>query len=131
MTLLCPNCATPITLKSEIDGRMTCWRIRVRLYDNATPQEPQADSDAERPADSEGATVVTGLPGVAYELATLAMGYHGGECGGLDQETLQHRLKSLRPTLSRRGGNAVWRVPYKTPSGDEWLARVDVRREGQ
>lgn len=121
----------------EADGRLQRWRSRVRLYNAARMDEPEADSDPDLPADSSGATVLLGLPAVADDLAILASKYHKAACAGLDGDTLRHRLKSLRPTISRRHGNATWRVPYRVfvprntiqDGGEqEWLARVDVER---
>ncbi len=109
----------------DADGRSAKWRVRVRLYDAKRPDEPEADPDAR--ADAPGSIVIAGLPEVAVYLGQLAINFHGQQCLGLDQATLLHRLKSLRPTLSRRGGNAAWRVPYSISQGD-WLARVDVER---
>jgi len=113
------------------DARTTSWRVRVRLYDQRSPSDPAADSDSELPPDVPGHAVLRGLPGVADHVAGLATDWHGsmthGEVKGLDGPTLRHRLKSLRPTLSRRGGNAVWRVPY-TVAGADWLARVDIQK---
>lgn len=124
----------------ETDRRHKAWRVRVRLYAPNQNEEPAADSDPDRAGHLPGLTVCQGLPGVADHLAQLANGFHGQACLGLDMETLTHRLKSLRPTLSRRGGNAVWRVPYTievnmnpavTVGGyvkQEWLARVDLEK---
>lgn len=117
---------SPVSL--EADGRATKWRCRVRLYNMNRPDEPEADSDPDSAADAPGAVVLGGLPAVADWLATLAYTYHNGaNVSGLDLATLRHRLKALRPTISRRGGNAVWRVPY-TVSDLAWMARVDVVR---
>lgn len=114
------------------DGREAYWRTRVRLFKPGSKGEPEADSDPDLGADMPGSQVIAGLPGVAAYLLELATGFHGGPCVGLDMEKLKHRLKGLRPTLSRRGGNGVWRVPYH-PGGalGEWLARVDVERVQQ
>lgn len=133
---------SPVAL--EADGRATKWRCRVRLYNMNRPDEAEADSDPDLPADAMGETVLGGLPAVADWLATLARGFHADtQTAGLDGATLRHRLKSLRPTISRRKGNAVWRVPYQMGekleyvSGGrfgshtemkDWMARVDVIR---
>ena len=119
------------------DGRNVRWRARVRLY-SATDdfKEPVADSDPELPSDNPGTEILPGLAAVADYLAQLAALYHNTPlCVGLDTATLDHRLKSLRPTISRRGGNAAWRVPYHTVEhiGEreitrEWLGRVDIER---
>lgn len=119
---LCPNCAAP--LPASPDGRAVTWRARIRLYD--ARDEVVADTDAERDAAAPGSVVVAGLPALAQELAALCEAFHG-PCEGLDEATLKHALKSLRPTLSRRGGNAAWRVAYRA-QGREWLARVDVEK---
>ncbi len=127
----CPICGHEFThAQATMDARTQAWRIRVRLYHRDRRDEPEADSDPDLSPDRQGTTVVHGLPAVAEELSVLASRYHGVECIGLEREVLLHKLKSLRPTLSRRGGDAVWRVTYTTPTG-EWLARVDVAREPQ
>lgn len=110
-----------------MDGRTSKWRVRVRLYRTSKLNEPEADSDPDLPADQLGATICAGLPAVATHLIALAAGYHGQSSAGLDTATLHHRLKSLRPTLSRRQGNAAWRVPYSNADG-EWMARVDIAK---
>lgn len=111
----------------DADGRVAQWRTRVRLYDTRHPDEPEADTDPDAPPGAQGTMIIAGLPEVAVYLGNVAVGYHKQQCPGLDHATLLHRLKSLRPTLSRRGGNATWRVPYSTQEG-EWIARVDVER---
>ena len=136
--MICPNCHTPLTPAGKIDQRTTRWRMRVRLYAAPDMGEPVCDTDAESAHDAPGATIVTGLPAMCEELQTLAYAFHtrpGRTVAGLDMETLDHRLKSLRPTLYRETGNSpkghgVWRVPY-TVDGEAWLARVDVERADQ
>lgn len=121
----------------ELDGRTAKWRCRFRFYRADEMGEPQADTDAELPADAPGSMVVAGLPNVAHEVLMLAQHLHSGMAlRGLSREELDRRLRGLRPTLSRRGGNAVWRVPYDTlETFDEralkqgWLCRVDIQRE--
>ena len=112
---------------SDADGRSALWQVRVRLYNLARGDEPEADSDPDLAADKMGVTIIRSLPGVAEHVAALASAFHGAACLGLDNATLRHRLKGLRPTISRRGGDAVWRIPYKIAAG-EWLARVDLQR---
>ena len=127
-TYICPACGvtmTPAVL--EHDGRSAAWRARVRLYDLAKPNEPEADSDPDLPADQPGESVFQGLPGVAAYLTACGLAHHGEAYAGLDNEVLRHRLKGLRPTLSRNAGHGVWRVPYTTPGGP-WMARVDIQR---
>jgi hypothetical protein len=112
----------------ETDGRAAHWRVRVRLYDMAHPDDVQADSDPDLAADKPGETIIAGLPAVAEHLAILATRFHGSAIAGLDEATLRHKLKSLRPTLSRNNGAARWRVAYKTATG-AWVAVVNVERE--
>lgn len=135
MTITCPACGATITdAQAKLDQRTQRWRIRIRLYDEEQIGDPVADSDPELAPDKLGETVLNGLPAVAEHLAALAFGYHQVECVGLDEATLRHRLKSIRPTLSRRGGDGTWRVPYATydkafDRDRKWLARVDIQRE--
>lgn len=110
------------------DGRTNNWRVRVRLYAADRPNDVIADSDPNSRPDAAGNDVVNGLPAVAELVATLAQAWHGAPCVGLDSATLRHKLKGLRPTLSRRGGNAVWRLDYRTAISS-YLARVDIQRE--
>ena len=110
------------------DARNVAWRCRVQLYDVNAPMEPAADSDPELAPDQISATTLAGLNSVAAWLAVVADQFHGPAMPvGLDTATLARKLKSLRVDLSRRGGNAVWRVPY-TVNGARWLARVNVER---
>jgi hypothetical protein len=110
------------------DGRANNWRVRVRLYAADRPNDVIADSDPNSRPDAAGNDVVNGLPAVAELVATLAQAWHGTPCVGLDSATLRHKLKGLRPTLSRRGGNATWRLDYRT-AVSAYLARVDIQRE--
>jgi hypothetical protein len=121
----------------ELDGRTARWRCRFRLYDQR--DELQADSDPELSPEAAGTQIIAGLPGVAVELGSLAAAFHGTtQLRGLSTPELERRLRGLRPTLSRRKGNAVWRVPYDTPQTwreaenhtPAWLARVDIERVG-
>lgn len=127
----CPNCGHALLPEAE-DNRTVSWRVRVRLYRDGF-DAVQADSDPDTPPDQLGDTVLRGLPAVADHLQALALGFHDGAAidgvtlGGLRIDVLLHRLKALRPTLSRKGGAATWRVPY-TVAGAAWTARVDVRR---
>ncbi len=109
------------------DGRANKWRVRVRLYASDKPSDAVADTDPDLRPDAQGSEVVSGLPAVASFVAEVAQGWHGESCVGLDGPTMRHKIKGLRPTLSRRGGNAVWRLPYRTAER-EWLARVDIER---
>ena len=127
--ITCPKCGE--RFNPNTDQRAALWRVRVRLYDNVRPDEPEADSDPDFAPDMAGETVLRGLPAVAEHVQHLATAYHEkleGPITGLETEVLLHRLKGLRPTLSRRGGNGVWRVPYQVQGAGEWLARVDVQR---
>lgn len=125
LTPVCDCCGQPIS----VDARAVSWRCRIYLYDAA--DDIRADSDDGLPLGAPGTLITVGLLGVAEALSFAASQYHNQETVGLDEATLRHRLKALRPTLSRRGGNAVWRVPYQV-SGDgaarHWMARVDIER---
>ena len=129
----CPTCGQP--WPADKDGRANrnrLWRCRVRLYNLATPDEPEADSDPELEPGAAGTLLLRGLPEVADTLARMASEFHQQAPAGLGLGLLKHRLKGLRPTLSRRGGNAAWRVPYTVIQRDNeqaWLARVDIQRE--
>lgn len=114
-----------------MDNRAVQWRVRLRIYAAERLDDPAADSDPELPPEHPGSAVLRGLPEVASYMAELCQGYHRRPCVGLDSDTLRHKLKALRPTLSRRGGNGVWRVQYQTmdDSGKrEWIARADIER---
>lgn len=125
----CWQCGAPPRGSLEHDGRAARWRCRIRLYDDARPGEPAADSDPELPADAAGTVFCAGLKGVADTVLQLAEVFHGtAELPGLDPDTLDRKIPGLRPTLSRRGGNACWRLKYTTPRGAHWLARVDLER---
>jgi hypothetical protein len=112
-----------------VDPRNGLWRTRLRLYDMRTPDEPLWDSDPMLDPRAPGTEIIAGLPEVAVAVGAAAVAFHGGQCIGLDHATLLHRIKSLRPTLSRRGGNARWRIPYQAPDGSEWMAVANVERE--
>lgn len=121
----------------ELDGRTARWRCRFRIYSAENDSEPVADSDAELDPGAPGSMVIAGLPAVALEARALAQSWHGARALlGLSREETDKRLRGLRPTLSRRGGNAVWRLPYDTlETFNErdhtrgWLMRVDIVRE--
>lgn len=123
----CPSCGFEF---EERDGRAAQWCARFRFYKGSTA-DPYADSDEELPADAPGAQTFSGLPAVAAELHRLGLWLHGKAdatvLSGLELDTLLHKLRGLRPTISRRKGNAVWRVSYSV-GGVAWLARVDVVR---
>jgi hypothetical protein len=123
----CPHCGATKRHSHKPDARAAQWRTRIRLYAAAKPDEPLADTDPERPPDAPGTMVLRGLPEVATILSELAASYHGTACVGLDLATLLHKLRGLRPTLSRRGGDAVWRLGYQV-AGREYRARVNVER---
>lgn len=120
-----------------MDGRTAKWRCRFRIYSAQKMDEPVADTDPELAADAPGTMVLAGLPNVATALAQIAVQFHERQqLAGLSSDELERRLRGLRPTLSRRGGEAVWRVPYDTLDSFNdraltrgWMMRVDIRRE--
>lgn len=139
MTLPCPTCGH-VARPAVPDKRAQAWRVRIRLY-RAGQSVPEADTDPELPEGAAGSTVLSGLSAVAEELASLAALFHAGQrVTGLDPVNLTRRIASLRVSLQRGSGTAVWRVDYlietpplsnylglSVPRG--WLARVDVVRE--
>ena len=136
MTDLCPTCNRPMPLPPDQippDNRANDWRLRLRLYESGAG-EPVADSDPDLPPDQPGTIICRGLTAVADYLRDTATAFHTGAndhpgltITGLDSATLARRIKGLRPTLSRRGGDAVFRVAYATP-GHEWSARIDIEK---
>lgn len=128
----------------DADGRTAKWRCRFRIYREGQ-DEPEADSDDDLPADRPGSVVISGLPNVGAEVMGLAAAFHTKTAVlGLSREEVLRKLRALRPTLSRRGGNAVWRLEYQTveatgtailarQQGEDnarhWLMRVDIIRE--
>jgi hypothetical protein len=127
----------------EMDGRAAFWRCRFRLYANAQPEEPQADSDPDLDPGQPGAMVIRGLPAVGNELIALAAQFHGtASLRGLGHEDVARAIRGIRPTLSRRKAagheDATMRIEYDTlETFNEqtrkrgWLARVDLVREAR
>lgn len=110
------------------DGRKSLWRIRIRLYEGQS-DVPAADTDPELEPDQWGSWAVAGMDGIARAVASVAAGYHPDrEIAGLDSATMAKRIRGFRPTLSRRGGNGVWRLPYEVDA-EPWLCRVDVIKD--
>lgn len=127
----CPNCGHSLS-GLEHDKRAVRWRFRIRLYDLLTDDKmPQADTDPELDAAAMGTWEAAGLKGVAESVIQVATAFHNTQhLPGLELATLEAKIPGLRPTLSRRGGNAVWRIPFTSSRGVEWLARVDLERMG-
>lgn len=133
-------CAVIMLLANEAkglvgDGRKSKWRARVRFY-SATDdfQEPIADTDPDLPPDAPGVGVLNGLSALVDWISQLGVEIHGQQPNGLSTESLDHRLKSFRPTLSRNNGTGVWRVSYttlETIGGHQvekaWKFRADVQ----
>lgn len=127
----------------ELDGRAAFWRCRFRLYSNAQPDEPQADSDPDLDPGQPGTQIIRGLPAVGSELIALATAYHGtASLRGLGGDDIARAIRGIRPTLSRRKADghedATMRIHYDTlESFNEqtrtrgWLARVDLVRENR
>lgn len=121
------------------DGRAATWLCRFRIYsDRDAFIEPLADSDDELDAGAAGTTRIKGLRAVADYAVQIAGLFHDnpGPLVGLDGDTLDMKVNGLRPTLSRRGGNAVWRLYYNTPRSVKpsdprhfaYLIRIDLER---
>lgn len=126
-----------------VDHRATAWRFRVRVYGWQDGfREPLADSDDELEPGEPGTLEARGLRLVADTAVRMATDYHAdGPLSGLDADTLDRKVRGLRPTLSRRGGNATWRLHYNTqrsvkpgdPRDMAYMLRIDLERvdEGQ
>lgn len=124
----------------ELDGRAAFWRCRFRLYSNAQPDDPVADSDPDLDPGQPGAQVIRGLPAVGSELMILAAAYHKtAALRGLGHDDVAKSIRGLRPTLSRRKSagheDATLRINYDTiETFNEqarkrgWSARVDIVR---
>ena len=112
------------------DTRGTARRVRVRLFPLGGPDtDPAADTAPDLPADQPGSMLVASLPAMAAAVAALCFHFHGVEgVTGLDKADLDRGIRGLRVTLSRRGGEATWRLPYQV-HGSKWMARVDVVTE--
>lgn len=134
----CPQCGCNLS-GLEHDKRAVRWRVRIRLYDLAySDTEPMADTEPELHPTDPGTWEAAGLKGVADLVIQLAMNFHHTTepLKGLEPERIDAKIPGLRPTLSRRGGNAVWRLPYDTQRtwdatghrSPAWLARVDLER---
>ena len=133
----CWNCGQPQMSDLELDKRARSWLVRIRLYNMAAnPKEPDADTDPVLGPEQRGTLVCKGIRGIVDAVVQLATLHHGELLHGLDIEALDAKIPGLRPTLSRRGGTAVWRLPYDTaetldPTGQRkpsWLARIDLER---
>lgn len=129
------------TTSMELDGRAARWRCRFRLFSNAQPDEPMADSDPDLAPSAQGAAVIRGLPAVGSELLILAQSYHGtASLWGLSSDDVARAIRGVRPTLSRRKAQgqegATMRISYdtletfnETARKRGWLARIDLVRE--
>lgn len=106
------------------DHRENAWATRVVLLEG---KEPLADTHPDLPPDAFGDWQASGLKGVAALVRDLAVQFHGEPPTGFDAETIKKRIASVRVTLSRRGGNAVWKIPYAV--GDrEYVAHALIER---
>lgn len=123
----------------ETDKRAATWLCRFRIYsDRDGFTEPEADSDDDLDPGAPGTTLIKGLRAVGDYAVQLAAAYHDnpGPLAGLSGEALDKKVAGLRPTLSRRGGNATWRLYYNTPRSIQpsnprhfaYLIRIDLER---
>ena len=128
----CPHCGGDLT--NAADGRAGWWSFRVRLYDmNLNRAEPFVDSDADLEPDEPGREIVRGLWRVAHDAAEAAAQYHQEPLRGINAETLERKVRGLRPTLSRNKGRATMRIEYDTldsfqdqPGTERYMIRVDI-----
>lgn len=102
------------------DGRAVPWRVRLMLW-RIGPQGQEdliADSDPDAQFTqydvAPGSTLIQGLPAVAVWVNELCVSAHppGSVIEGLSVGILQHKIKSLRVSLSNSGGRSMWRIRY-------------------
>lgn len=115
-----------------LDGRTTAWRVRLQIF--GPDGSLEADSDADNgDIQAPGETIIHGVKPVADWAAAAALAFHAerGETvtSGLDQSLLYHKINSLRPTLSRNGGKATWRIPYVVGENEKWLVYIPIARQ--
>ena len=91
----------------------------------ANQNEPAADTDDDLPPGADGRMVKAGLPAVMEWLAELGVEFHKGQCPGLSLPELMHKLRSVRPAVSKNKGFATFAVNYTTMGG-EWRALVKI-----
>lgn len=118
------------SLDASHDGRAVPWRVRLRLFP-PDRMDPDADTDPELAPDAPGTDIVHGLHGVSLWAAGILSAYHQSQGHALQPDVTDEftrRIPSVRPTLSRNEGVAMWRVNYMV-NGQAWLARVDLKRE--
>lgn len=108
------------------DKRMRRRLVRVRLVQDG---ETVADSHPDWAVTTPGDWQCDGYTGVVDVLRSTARMYHGSSIiTGLDDDTMQRRIKSLRVKMARRVDKAAavaWTVPYSA-GDDEHLAVVTV-----
>lgn len=115
------------------DGRARYWRVRVRLYDvGKLGRDPEADTDAFLPADQHGQMVIRGLQQVISWAAEYACLHHGRACAGLEDRTLQRKLRSLRSMMAaRKDGTGVLHANYEVAVGDGVVRYMSLRADVQ
>lgn len=95
------------------DGRAALWRVRLTVWNGLAHDNLLADSDPERPLNSDGASLIAGLPAVASWARDLVAELHPGrELDGMAEHVLANKIKSLRVALSTQHGSCVWRLRY-------------------
>jgi hypothetical protein len=112
------------------DGRAVRWRVRLRLFDSH--DELQADTCPESATDYPGDDVIAGLPAVVDWAESICREFHhaaGFTVSWITHAEKKKRLRSIRPTLSRSGGVAIWRIHYTVDGDGQWLALINVARE--
>lgn len=108
------------------------WNVRVMLFDVAG--DLQADSMPDALPEADPDYRVNTLANAGAWVRETASIFHTerreGIPEGLDAETLERSILSLRVSLSRNGGLTWWRIPY-TVAGANWRAAVRVERATQ
>ena len=130
----CPHCGGDLR-----DGRARNFFVRLRLYDtrSANHDDPIADSQEGLAADQIGTERICGLPEIMVTASGLAATFHDHrDLRGWDHETVQRKIRGVRPTLSRTGGRGTIRIEYDTPesftdgrTAPRFVARIDLLRD--
>lgn len=115
------------------DGRTATWRVRLQIW-HATGGEEQASCVADTDPDKSfelhniapGATLVSGIPGVARWALEMIEQYHASSdpgciLDGMSEGVLASKIRSVRVSLSHGAGSCVWRLRYsvRAPAHDD------------
>jgi len=110
-----------------LPGKVRGFRIRVLI---SRGESAEADTEPEADIGALPEWEVFGMAAIARAVFDVVTGFHAGRhdpAPDLTLAKLEHRLPSLRVTLSRGKGSVWWRVPYEV-AGFRWAAAVRVVR---